>query len=382
MRDYNSIWIGYPNLKNDLYHSLKLNFYSLNLYSFTNIYGIASVQRRYQSVKNQVQFINLNNINMPFKKKQFGMSLSTRLILLLIVISCSSETMSQQTAYYPPHKASVSKADFEHGTKVLKNTYSRIKRRNGRIQCIDYWNIAVGYTYLQENKDTIRGLILRSYQKNPELFLMALNPESNAINLWRDILPKEEFSSLFGSVDAENYRLYHGAEQKTAEEGISQNALIQGQPKTVQKKKYQYDEELKQLMKKIDAADQAVRGDWDNPDLEQMRIVDERNLKTIDSLYNIYQTYIGKTMVGDDYEHVMWLVIQHADLATMERYLPVLHTAIQEDELSVGAFKMTLDRIYAIKFNYQIYGSQYAVPAIPIAPDHIVKEVKQKYQLD
>jgi hypothetical protein len=118
-----------------------------------------------------------------------------------------------------------------------------------------------------------------------------------------------------------------------------------------------------------------------NPvDWSKQKPLDERNQRLIDSLFNIYQTYIGKSLVGKQLESTMWLVVQHSPLAMMERYLPIMATAISQKQLDEVPFKMLIDRIYWLKYNYQIFGSQGA--KIKVADDEIRNEVIKKYKLN
>ena len=75
----------------------------------------------------------------------------------------------------------------------------------------------------------------------------------------------------------------------------------------------------------------------------------------------------------------MWQVIQHSNLEYMERYLPIVISAVEKDELGQGALKYLIARIYAEKYNYQIFGSQ---GNIRMANDKIRKDVKMKYGIE
>jgi selenocysteine-specific translation elongation factor len=114
-------------------------------------------------------------------------------------------------------------------------------------------------------------------------------------------------------------------------------------------------------------------------DQVKQRPFDIQNEQRIDSLYAVYKTYIGKTLVGKDYESVMWSVIQHSDIHTMERYLPQISKAVEQKELSTEPLKMLIDRIYTVKYQYQIFGSQLGVP---VADEKTKSEVIKNYKLE
>jgi len=89
-----------------------------------------------------------------------------------------------------------------------------------------------------------------------------------------------------------------------------------------------------------------------------MKAYDLKNQKPIDSLYNIHKTHLGSSLVGEKYKSIMWLVIQHSNVKMMEKYLPIIHQAVQNNELGEGPLKMLIGRFYGLKYGYQIFGSQ------------------------
>jgi hypothetical protein len=48
-------------------------------------------------------------------------------------------------------------------------------------------------------------------------------------------------------------------------------------------------------------------------DMSKQQLIDRGNMQIVDSLIQHYGKYIGLTLVGEEYQHAMWLVIQHAD---------------------------------------------------------------------
>jgi len=123
-------------------------------------------------------------------------------------------------------------------------------------------------------------------------------------------------------------------------------------------REHQLDPDLIAALDEIKTADQQVRTDGSISDSNQREMVDRRNQLRIDSLFELYGTYLGKAQVGERYEWTMWAVIQHAPLSFMERYLPVVHKAYLKEDLAVAPFKMLLDRYHGLKYGYQLFGSQ------------------------
>ncbi len=70
LRNYNQLFRGNPTLENSWYHTVQLDYYSLNLFNFTNIYGVFNYQRRYDNLNNRVVFEQLDRITNPLNIPQ------------------------------------------------------------------------------------------------------------------------------------------------------------------------------------------------------------------------------------------------------------------------------------------------------------------------
>ncbi len=68
--------------------------------------------------------------------------------------------------------------------------------------------------------------------------------------------------------------------------------------------------------------------------------------------------WIGKSRVGDKANQGLWLVIQHADIATQETYLPLLRKSVEMGESEGWHLAFLEDRILMRNKKNQIYGSQ------------------------
>lgn len=76
-------------------------------------------------------------------------------------------------------------------------------------------------------------------------------------------------------------------------------------------------------------------------------------IKVIDSL-----GYPGRNMVGLEMEDVAFLVIQHSDLKTQQKYLNLIKEACENYQLFLYAYPMLYDRICMKKNLPQLYGTQ------------------------
>lgn len=75
------------------------------------------------------------------------------------------------------------------------------------------------------------------------------------------------------------------------------------------------------------------------------RILDERG-------------WLGADVIGDQGNSALFLVIQHADLETQEKYLPMMREAVKDGRASSRSLALLEDRVALRKGEKQIYGSQ------------------------
>jgi hypothetical protein len=132
-------------------------------------------------------------------------------------------------------------------------------------------------------------------------------------------------------------------------------------------------EKLVSELKEIAKLDQMDRS---NPISQES--IDRDNIKRVEAIIEKYG-YPGRKLVGEEFESIAWIVIQHAELSYQEKYLPLIHKAVIEEQLTEVPLKMLIDRIYWKKTGFQIFGSQVGVD---FANDKVIAEVKAKYSLD
>ena len=62
---YNSLFSGNPELRNSWYHNLSLNYFNFSMFSFTNINGGLTYQKRFEDITNAVRFMGLDRESIP-----------------------------------------------------------------------------------------------------------------------------------------------------------------------------------------------------------------------------------------------------------------------------------------------------------------------------
>ncbi|MCW3085323.1 MAG: hypothetical protein JWP12_2689 [Bacteroidetes bacterium] len=68
--------------------------------------------------------------------------------------------------------------------------------------------------------------------------------------------------------------------------------------------------------------------------------------------------WLGPDVVGEEGSETLFLVIQHSDQKTQEKYLPMVREAVEDGRASAGMLALLEDRVAVKQGKKQIYGSQ------------------------
>ena len=93
--------------------------------------------------------------------------------------------------------------------------------------------------------------------------------------------------------------------------------------------------------------------------VRHMKQTDSLNLIEVDRILTRYG-WLSPSRIGPDANRTLFMVIQHADLAAQEKYLPMMTQAVKEGSLKAASFALLQDLMALYKGQKQIYGSQVA----------------------
>lgn len=88
-----------------------------------------------------------------------------------------------------------------------------------------------------------------------------------------------------------------------------------------------------------------------------MRQNDSKNLIIVKEILDKHG-WLGKDEVGENGNITLFLVIQHSDLKTQEKYLPMMKEAVKNGKASAADLALLIDRVEIGNGRPQIYGSQ------------------------
>ncbi|HRP57654.1 DUF6624 domain-containing protein [Agriterribacter sp.] len=91
--------------------------------------------------------------------------------------------------------------------------------------------------------------------------------------------------------------------------------------------------------------------------LQRMNAADSINLIKVTNILNKFG-WPGTKEIGAKGSITLFIVIQHADIETQEKYLPLIEKAVESGDLAAGNLALIKDRMLLRKGKEQIYGTQ------------------------
>lgn len=295
----------------------------------------------------QLTFLILLTVSVGILKAQGGLTLDF------------NSFENQILSFQPNQENYPLSEDYLSAELILESIQSSTNGRPDNFIDIDYWNATVVLIILKESKENIK----MAFEK----FKLA-DESCRSIIAYSPIVEKESKFEII----IEDFRAYH-AECKSKEVEKEEFNLL------AYCEEHNLNLELTQLVYNVHLDDIKYRN---TEEFEtKQRPLDLKNLALIDSLFVVHNTYIGNSLAGKKLGSTMFLVIQHSNPETMEKYLPVVHKAVQENEIHVSALKILIDRFYGLSYGYQIFGSQIGF-GFDLANDKVREEIKLKYGIE
>jgi hypothetical protein len=110
---------------------------------------------------------------------------------------------------------------------------------------------------------------------------------------------------------------------------------------------------LDAIAKKFGYDSEEMRSHW-----KKIQVTDSLNLLLVSSIIDRYG-WLGARETSEKANEVLFLVIQHSDVNTQQKYLPVLQSAVDNGKAKARDYAYMFDRINANLGKFQVYGSQF-----------------------
>ncbi|MDZ7604466.1 MAG: DUF6624 domain-containing protein [Cyclobacteriaceae bacterium] len=142
---------------------------------------------------------------------------------------------------------------------------------------------------------------------------------------------------------------------------------------------YQEDQKYRQQINGIEE-----KYGWESDEMKaHWKIINEKDSINLIKIKKILDErgWFGPDIIGNQGNSTLFLVIQHSDLETQEKYLPKMREAVKNGKANSSSLALLEDRVALRKGEKQIYGSQvgrdqetgeyYVLPLID--PDNVDK---------
>ena len=262
----------------------------------------------------------------------------TLLILVICLLSANISTAQNQEEY----AALVEEAwslyqsnDFEQSAAKYKEAFDAL---DGKAYSNDRYNAACSYALAEDVENAFY-----------HLFYLAENPKIKYNNLGHistdpdlSILHEDErWAKLIGIVEA----------NKQEYEKDFDKALV-AQLDTI----YQEDQGLRRQIDEIEEKygrdSEEMQEHWG-----KIHVADSINLIKVTGILD-ERGWLGADVVGAQGNTTLFLVIQHADIETQVKYLPMMREAVKEGNARGSSLALLEDRVALRQGKRQIYGSQ------------------------
>ncbi len=110
--------------------------------------------------------------------------------------------------------------------------------------------------------------------------------------------------------------------------------------------------QIEEIEEKYGQDSDEIKAHW-----ELIRVTDSINLVKVKKILD-ERGWLGPKVIGNRGSSTLFLVIQHADLETQKKYLPMMREAVKNDNASPASLAMLEDRVALGQGQRQIYGSQ------------------------
>lgn len=119
---------------------------------------------------------------------------------------------------------------------------------------------------------------------------------------------------------------------------------------------YQEDQNYRQQINEI-----GEKYGWESDEVkDHWKIINEKDSINLIKVKKILDErgWLGAEIIGNQGNTTLFLVIQHSDLETQEKYLPIMQEAVKNGNAKASSLALLEDRVALRKGENQIYGSQ------------------------
>jgi hypothetical protein len=234
-----------------------------------------------------------------------------------------------------------------------------IKKADSLYTTTDYKNSGLAYSKAFEIKDAKSN---KNHHYNAACSWALSNiPDSSFVHLNIVVSKMNYINYSHITTDTDLNSLHNDLRWKSLIENIKQNKEkaernfnkpVTAQLDSIYKDDQQYRMQISGIDKKYGWESKEMKDHW--------KIISTKDSINLIKTTNILDEYgwLGADVVGEDGNKTLFLVIQHADLNTQLKYLPMMQKAVKKGNASGSNLALLEDRVALRQGKKQIYGSQ------------------------
>jgi hypothetical protein len=264
-----------------------------------------------------------------------------RNLILIAIIGISANLVLGQKDMIE-YKLFVSKADSFYKVKDYKNSAQEYQNafdsNDGKAFPNDRYNAACSFA--------LSGNVEKAFY---HLFYSAVNPNIKYSN-YHHITNDPDLNSLHHNVLWEKLlnevRLNKEELEKDLDKPLA--SILEA----IYQDDQTYRQQVGEVEKKYGRESDEMKAHW--------KLISEKDSVNLIKVKKILDErgWLGPKIIGNEGNSTLFLVIQHADLETQEKYLPMMREAVSNGNAKASSLALLEDRVALRKGQKQIYGSQ------------------------
>lgn len=265
------------------------------------------------------------------------MSNPKRIVSLLITFLCAASAYSQQYSVYKSYISQAEEQFYKKEYKKAANYYTKAFTAAGEDGFRnDRYNAACAWAHAGNSDSAFHNLFIIAQKSDFDNY--------THIIIDTDLNPIKEDTRW-------NKVLQIVKNNKAAkEEGLDHELIAQLDSIMILDQMYRM--EIDNTMETYGRASEELKELWST-----INYYDSVNLIKIEQIIDEHG-FPGRELIGIHNTHVIFLVIQHSDTKTQQKYLPMMRQAVEDHNLDVSSLALLEDRVALNTGGKQIYGSQ------------------------
>ena len=224
--------------------------------------------------------------------------------------------------------------DYPKSAATYKDAFDQIE---GKAYPGDRYNAACSYALSNDTEQAF-------------YHLMRLAESSVKYNNYGHITTDPDLTSLHADPRWEKLLMIVKANKDEAEKDLDKNlvAILD----TIYRTDQLYRRQIDSVETKFGSASEEMKNHW-----KLINETDSINLLKVKKILD-EKGWLGANVIGGQGNSALFLVIQHSDLETQVKYLPMMQEAVKNGNASPSSMALLEDRIALRQGKRQIYGSQ------------------------